>query len=268
MRVEDVDGPVVAAATRTPFEARRRVFVLERVDTMNDEVANRMLKTLEEPASFVHLILLTDALGRVLDTVDLALPAGALRPAAGGADRRGARGRGRRGRRGRRLRAAGARQRRAGARCWPRPTAPALRADVEAFVDGRARQGEPRRVVARRCSSEPRRAGPRPRTRWSSRRRRATRAGAEGPRAQGARARARGGGQARRPPRAHRGARPGTDADRRWPSATWSAWPRRRPRPCWRATAPPRWPSAPAGATRAGCARRPSAARTCASRSS
>jgi DNA polymerase-3 subunit delta' len=43
--------------------------VLERVDTMNDEVANRLLKTLEEPASFVHLILLTDALGRVLETV-------------------------------------------------------------------------------------------------------------------------------------------------------------------------------------------------------
>jgi DNA polymerase-3 subunit delta' len=69
MRVEDVDGPVVSAATRTPFEASRRVFVLERVDTMNDEVANRLLKTLEEPASFVHLILLTDALGRVLETV-------------------------------------------------------------------------------------------------------------------------------------------------------------------------------------------------------
>jgi DNA polymerase III subunit delta' len=69
MRVEDVDGPVVSAATRTPFEARRRVFVLERVDTMNDEVANRLLKTLEEPAHFVHLILLTDALGRVLETV-------------------------------------------------------------------------------------------------------------------------------------------------------------------------------------------------------
>jgi DNA polymerase III subunit delta' len=69
MRVEDVDGPVVSAATRTPFEAARRVFVLERVDTMNDEVANRLLKTLEEPAPFVHLILLTDALGRVLETV-------------------------------------------------------------------------------------------------------------------------------------------------------------------------------------------------------
>jgi DNA polymerase III subunit delta' len=69
MRVSDVDEPVVAAATRTPFEASRRVFVLERADTMNDEVANRMLKTLEEPAPYVHLILLTDALGQVLETV-------------------------------------------------------------------------------------------------------------------------------------------------------------------------------------------------------
>ncbi len=69
MRTEDVDEPVVAASSRTPFEALRRVFVLERVDTMNDEVANRLLKTLEEPPSFVHLILLTDALGQVLPTV-------------------------------------------------------------------------------------------------------------------------------------------------------------------------------------------------------
>jgi len=69
MRVSDVEGPVVSAASRTPFESRRRVFVLERVDTMNDEVANRLLKTLEEPPSFVHLILLTDQLGRVIDTV-------------------------------------------------------------------------------------------------------------------------------------------------------------------------------------------------------
>ena len=69
MRVSDVDEPVVAAASRTPFESSRRVFVLEQVDTMNDEVANRLLKTLEEPAAYVHLILLTDALGQVLDTV-------------------------------------------------------------------------------------------------------------------------------------------------------------------------------------------------------
>jgi len=69
MRTEDVDEPVIAAASRTPFESSRRVFVLERVDTMNDEVANRLLKTLEEPASFVHLLLLTDALDQVIATV-------------------------------------------------------------------------------------------------------------------------------------------------------------------------------------------------------
>ena len=69
MRVSDVDEAVVAAAGRTPFESSRRVFVLERADTMNDEVANRLLKTLEEPPEFVHLILLTDALGQVLETV-------------------------------------------------------------------------------------------------------------------------------------------------------------------------------------------------------
>lgn len=69
MRTDDVAEPVVAAATRTPFESLKRVFVLERVDTMNDEVANRLLKTLEEPPAYVHLILLTDALGQVLPTV-------------------------------------------------------------------------------------------------------------------------------------------------------------------------------------------------------
>ena len=69
MRVSDVDEAVVAAAFRTPFESSRRVFVLEGADTMSDTVANRMLKTLEEPPAYVHLILLTDALGQVLETV-------------------------------------------------------------------------------------------------------------------------------------------------------------------------------------------------------
>lgn len=69
MLVSDIDEPVVAAAARTPFEASRRVFVIERADTMNDQSANRMLKTLEEPAAFAHLILLTDRPGEVLPTI-------------------------------------------------------------------------------------------------------------------------------------------------------------------------------------------------------
>ena len=67
--VSDIDGPVVAAASKTPFEASRRVFVIERVDELGEEAANRMLKTLEEPAPFVHLILLTDRLAEVLPTI-------------------------------------------------------------------------------------------------------------------------------------------------------------------------------------------------------
>jgi DNA polymerase-3 subunit delta' len=65
----DVDAAVVAAASRTPFEAPFRVFVLERADTMNDEAANALLKTLEEPPEYVVLLLLTDRLTQVLPTI-------------------------------------------------------------------------------------------------------------------------------------------------------------------------------------------------------
>jgi DNA polymerase-3 subunit delta' len=65
----DVDEAVVSAAARTPFEATHRVFVLERADTMNDEAANSLLKTLEEPPPYVVLLLLTDKPTQVLPTI-------------------------------------------------------------------------------------------------------------------------------------------------------------------------------------------------------
>src|ERR687891_1393875 len=65
----DVAESVVSAAARTPFEAAHRVFVLERVDTMNDEAANALLKTLEEPPPYVVLLLLTDRPTQVLPTI-------------------------------------------------------------------------------------------------------------------------------------------------------------------------------------------------------
>src|SRR3954447_10823048 len=65
----DVDQSVVAAAGHTPFEASWRVFVLERVDTMDDPAANTLLKTLEEPPGYVVLILLTDKPTQVLATI-------------------------------------------------------------------------------------------------------------------------------------------------------------------------------------------------------
>jgi DNA polymerase III subunit delta' len=69
MLVGDIEEPVVAAAAMTPFEAARRVFVLEQADALIEQAANKLLKTLEEPAPFVHLILLTDRLSEVLPTI-------------------------------------------------------------------------------------------------------------------------------------------------------------------------------------------------------
>src|SRR5256885_689213 len=42
---------------------------IEDVDTLNDQAANRMLKTLEEPPAFVHLLLLTTRPGEVMPTI-------------------------------------------------------------------------------------------------------------------------------------------------------------------------------------------------------
>jgi DNA polymerase-3 subunit delta' len=67
--VSDIDEPVVAAVTHTPFESTRRVFVIEAAGTMNDQAANRLLKTLEEPPSFAHLILLAEHREDVLPTI-------------------------------------------------------------------------------------------------------------------------------------------------------------------------------------------------------
>lgn len=67
--VSDIDEAVVAAVAHTPFESTRRVFVIEEAGTMNDQAANRLLKTLEEPPSFAHLILLAEHREDVLPTI-------------------------------------------------------------------------------------------------------------------------------------------------------------------------------------------------------
>lgn len=69
MLVSDIDEPVVAAASRTPFEARRRVFVIEGADVLGERAANKLLKTLEEPAPYVCLLLLATRAADVLPTI-------------------------------------------------------------------------------------------------------------------------------------------------------------------------------------------------------
>ena len=55
--VEDVRESVIRAASLRPAEGEKRVFVIEEAEALRDESQNALLKTLEEPAPFAHVIL-------------------------------------------------------------------------------------------------------------------------------------------------------------------------------------------------------------------
>src|SRR5262249_55126330 len=55
---EDVRESVIRASSLSPAEGGRRVFVIEEAEDLRDESQNALLKTLEEPAPFAHLILI------------------------------------------------------------------------------------------------------------------------------------------------------------------------------------------------------------------
>lgn len=67
--VEEVRERVIRAASYRPFEGERRVFVIEDAEAMRDESQNALLKTLEEPPEFVHLVLLSAEPAALLETV-------------------------------------------------------------------------------------------------------------------------------------------------------------------------------------------------------
>jgi DNA polymerase III subunit delta' len=67
--VEDVRERVIRAAAYRPFEGVKRVFVVEAAEAMRDESQNALLKTLEEPPGFVHLILLSSEPAALLETI-------------------------------------------------------------------------------------------------------------------------------------------------------------------------------------------------------
>jgi DNA polymerase-3 subunit delta' len=67
--VEEVRERVIRAAAYRPFEGGKRVFVIETAEAMRDESQNALLKTLEEPPAFVHLILLSSEPAALLETI-------------------------------------------------------------------------------------------------------------------------------------------------------------------------------------------------------
>ncbi|HEX3737727.1 MAG TPA: hypothetical protein VHV53_09310 [Solirubrobacterales bacterium] len=67
--VDEVRERVIRAAVYRPFEGEHRVFVVEAAEAMRDESQNALLKTLEEPPPFVHLILLSSEPEGLLETI-------------------------------------------------------------------------------------------------------------------------------------------------------------------------------------------------------
>jgi DNA polymerase III subunit delta' len=67
--VEEVRKRVISAAAYRPFEGARRVFVIEAAEAMADESQNALLKTLEEPAPYAHLVLVSSEPEALLETV-------------------------------------------------------------------------------------------------------------------------------------------------------------------------------------------------------
>jgi DNA polymerase-3 subunit delta' len=67
--VEEVRERVIRGAAYRPYEGGKRVFVVEAAEAMRDESQNALLKTLEEPPGFVHLILLSSEPSALLETI-------------------------------------------------------------------------------------------------------------------------------------------------------------------------------------------------------
>ncbi|HEU4906395.1 MAG TPA: hypothetical protein VFT19_09825 [Solirubrobacterales bacterium] len=67
--VEEVRERVIRASSYRPYEGGKRVFVIEAAEAMRDESQNALLKTLEEPPGFVHLILLSSEPSALLETI-------------------------------------------------------------------------------------------------------------------------------------------------------------------------------------------------------
>jgi DNA polymerase-3 subunit delta' len=56
-------------ASFRPYEAEARLFIIDDAHKMNDAASNALLKTLEEPASTTHLVLITSSPDSLLQTI-------------------------------------------------------------------------------------------------------------------------------------------------------------------------------------------------------
>lgn len=68
IRKGEVEG-IIHAMTMSPFESERKVILMDEAHLMNKEAQNALLKTLEEPPAYAHLILVTSSPKDLLPTI-------------------------------------------------------------------------------------------------------------------------------------------------------------------------------------------------------
>ena len=67
--VDQIREAVIPEAARSPFEGRRKVFIIEEAERMNDAAQNALLKTLEEPQPDTMFVLVSDREDELLETI-------------------------------------------------------------------------------------------------------------------------------------------------------------------------------------------------------
>ena len=68
IKMEDI-RQVLERLSLRPYSARVQVAILEQAQRLNEEAANSLLKSLEEPTAFAHFLLTTDQLAYCLPTI-------------------------------------------------------------------------------------------------------------------------------------------------------------------------------------------------------
>ena len=66
--VDDVRN-IISEANKKPYEGNRKALILYKCDKLTVQAQNALLKTIEEPPKGVYLILLSDSLEVILDTI-------------------------------------------------------------------------------------------------------------------------------------------------------------------------------------------------------
>lgn len=66
--VDDVRN-IIDEVNKKPYEGNRKVLILYKCDKLTVQAQNALLKTIEEPPNGVYLILLSDSLETILDTI-------------------------------------------------------------------------------------------------------------------------------------------------------------------------------------------------------